>query len=300
MKTKGIVFDIQRFSLHDGPGVRTLVFLKGCPLRCKWCHNPEGLLPTPQLMYKQKKCIGCGDCIKVCPTNAHFMENDFHGYNRELCINCGLCAEVCCSEALTMSGKEMTVDEVLNQVMRDSVYYKDQGGITLSGGEPMMQADFAYELLKEAKNRGLTTCIETCGYASAQAYNKIAEYTDLFLFDYKVTGEELHKEMTGVSLKVILDNLRMLDKKGCKIILRCPLIPQVNVNEKHIKGIAEVANSLKNIQQIHLEPYHDMGLTKADFAGVQMDFNPPLLAVNEEKEFKEKLLKMTNIPVIIM
>ena len=186
----GIVFDIQRFSLHDGPGTRTVVFLKGCPLQCKWCHNPEGQKRAPEILYHSEKCIGCGACTGQCKAGLHKTENGLHMFDRYGCAGCGKCAEECSSEALRLAGTEMTVGQVMNTVEKDRIFYGNTGGITLSGGEPMMQADFSLALLRKAKESGISTCMETCGYAPAEAYRKILPDTDIFLYDYKVSSAQ--------------------------------------------------------------------------------------------------------------
>lgn len=265
---KGCVFNIQKFSVNDGPGIRTTVFMKGCPLRCVWCHNPESKHAMPEIMYNRGKCIGCRACEKVCPKGCHIFTETEHIFKREDCIGCGECAKVCYTDSLSLAGEMKTVDEVIAEVMKDKVFYDNSGGgMTLSGGEPMMQAEFTYELLKSAKEKGLHTCIETCGFAKKEAFEKIAPYVDIFLFDYKITDSDTHKKYTGVSNEQILANLRMLDEMGCKTVLRCPIIPDINDNEEHLSGIAEVANSLKNILEINIEPYHPLGKDKATMLG---------------------------------
>ncbi len=259
---RGVVFNIQKFCINDGPGIRTTVFLKGCPLKCKWCHNPESHLLQSELLYDDEKCVGCGRCGVVCPENAHTFAG-VHQLDREKCISCGACSNACGVGALELAGKEMGVQEVLDEVMKDKVFYSNSGGgLTLSGGEPLMQFDFAYEILKKAKRNDIHTCIETCGFAKTEDILKLAEFTDIFLYDWKLTNDNLHKEYTGVSNRQILDNLKAIDAVGSKIILRCPIIPNVNDTEEHFLGIAGVANSLENILTIEIEPYHSLGNNK--------------------------------------
>jgi len=187
--TKGKVFNIQRFSIHDGPGIRTNVFLKGCPLRCLWCHNPEGLSRESDIEFIPKKCIGCGRC-GVCPNDCHKFNDGLHYYDRSNCIKCGTCISHCVTEALQIAGKDYTVDEVMKEVESDAMFYEESGGgMTLSGGEPLFQSEFATELLRTAKERGIHTAIETCGFYSEDVLRKAIPYIDIFLFDYKVTGE---------------------------------------------------------------------------------------------------------------
>ena len=266
--TKGTVFNIQKFSVNDGPGIRTTVFIKGCPLRCIWCHNPESKHAYPEIMYNKAKCAGCGACLSVCDKKAHNVNNSVHIYDRSLCTSCGKCAEACVFGAIEIAGKVMDSEEVIAEVMRDKVFYDTSGGgMTLSGGEPMMQFDFTYELLSLAKKEGLHTCMETCGYARPEDFKKIAPFVDIFLFDYKVTDPTLHKKYIGADNELILKNLFMLDALGAKTVLRCPIIPTCNDREDHFEGIARVANSLKNVLEINVEPYHPLGKGKCEQLG---------------------------------
>lgn len=265
---KGIIFNIQKFSINDGPGIRTTVFMKGCPLNCIWCHNPESKSGKKEVFYDERKCSGCRRCGDVCSEGCHFFDAPVHDYDRTKCVVCGKCADVCYNQALENVGEEKTVDEVLSEVMKDKIFYDNSGGgITLSGGEPMYQAEFAYELLKKSKEYGLHTCIETCGFANEENYRKIAEYVDIFLFDYKETDPTLHKEYTGVDNKLILDNLRMLSDMGKSVVLRCPIIPGLNDRSDHFDGIAHIANTYSNITEINIEPYHPLGSGKAKMLG---------------------------------
>lgn len=265
---KGTIFNIQKFSINDGPGIRTTVFMKGCPLNCLWCHNPESKSSKPQIFFDTNKCTGCGRCISACESALHIIEDGVHTFRRNDCLACGKCADKCLNDALELSGYTKSVDEVIKEVLKDKIFYENSnGGMTVSGGEPMYQFEFTYELLKAAKNEGLHICMETCGFAKEENYRKIAELVDIFLFDYKLTSPELHKKYTGVSNELILNNLKMLDEMGCKIILRCPIIPTVNDTEEHFCGIAETANSLKNILEINIEPYHPLGNGKNAMLG---------------------------------
>lgn len=265
---KGTIFNIQKFSINDGPGIRTTVFMKGCPLNCLWCHNPESKSNKPQIFFDTNKCTACGRCIDVCELCLHSITDSVHFFNRNDCIACGKCADKCLNSALELTGYEQSVDNIIKEVLKDKIFYENSnGGMTVSGGEPMYQFDFTYELLKAAKKEGLHICMETCGFAKAENYKKVAELVDIFLFDYKLTSAELHKKYTGVSNELILSNLKMLDEMGCKIILRCPIIPTVNDTEEHLYGIAEVANSLKNILEINIEPYHPLGNGKNEMLG---------------------------------
>lgn len=261
----GKIFNIQKFSVNDGPGIRTTVFLKGCPLDCIWCHNPESKSVHTEIMYNGKKCINCGGCASVCSGGCHTTEAGRHIFDRRFCDRCGKCAEICPAGAIEIAGYEKSVQEVICEVKKDKVFYENSGGgMTVSGGEPMLQFDFTYELLAAAKENGLHICMETCGFAKEENMKKAAELVDIFLFDYKETDSRKHKEFTGVSNELIMNNLRMLDEIGAKIILRCPIIPSLNDREEHFDGIASVANSLRNIIEINIEPYHPLGKGKAE------------------------------------
>ena len=260
---KGIVFDIQKFSLHDGPGIRTTVFLKGCPLRCLWCHNPESQSFKIELSYKSDKCVLCGACEEVCEAGVHKVSENLHAIDYSKCTASCKCVEACAYDALKLYGKTMTVQEVISDVLKDIKYYKkSDGGITISGGEPLAQPTFTGEILKAAKEKRIHSCIETTGYASREIIEKLLPYVDLFLFDYKATDSKKHEELTGVSNELILENLQFIYDKGASIILRCPLIPGINDSEEHLQGIALMSDKYPLLKGIELLPYHHMGKGK--------------------------------------
>ncbi len=266
----GRVFDIQRFSLHDGPGIRTTVFLKGCPLRCAWCHNPEGIDPGLALAFQPERCIGCGYCFRVCPEGAHRMEDGVHVLDRERCVLCGECVKECYSGALELVGKEVTAAEVMEEVLRDMPFYETSGGgMTLSGGEPLQQIDFTAGLLTRAKREGLHCCVDTCGFVPYERLERVLPQVDLFLFDWKESDPARHEELTGVRNEKIRQNLRRLHDDGALIRLRCPIIPGVNDREEHFAGIAELAHSLPELECVELLPYHPLGEGKMDRFGLE-------------------------------
>lgn len=270
----GTIFDIQKFCTSDGPGIRTTVFFKGCPLKCLWCHNPESQSREREIMFYPDKCKGCGRCRDA--------GEDF----------------VCYNDARRSCGRVVSADEVIEEVLRDKVFYESSdGGITLSGGEPLYQADFALEILKKAKSVGLHTAIETCGFASRGTVEKIAEYTDLFLFDFKETDGKRHREFTGVDNAVILENLRFIDSLGKEIVLRCPIIPTCNDRNEHYEGIANLANSHTNVKKIEIEPYHSLGEGK--YTALGRDVNVfRTLTDGEIADIIESVQKNTSVPVL--
>jgi glycyl-radical enzyme activating protein len=268
----GTVFDIQRFSIHDGPGIRTNVFLKGCPLRCAWCHNPESYLRSRQLQFNPVLCIGCNYCFTHCPEGAHVTVDGQHRILRDRCVKCFRCAEECYARALEVVGSEMTPQQVLDEVVKDRPFYEQSGGgMTLSGGEPFAQPAFTLELLRLAKEAGLHTCVETCGAGRSEDYLQALPLVDLFLFDYKETDPELHLRFTGQPRDGIVANLRLLDERGARIVLRCPLVPGHNLREDHLRGIAEMSRSLRGCEAVEVMGYHRLGESKVERLGLGRD-----------------------------
>ncbi len=292
----GRVFNIQKFCINDGPGIRTTVFFKGCPLRCKWCHNPESNRISPELLFSSDKCVLCRKCETVCENGAHIF-SPLHTIERSLCALCGNCVKICPADAFEIAGKEVTADEVIKAVLTDKEFFEDSGGgLTLSGGEPFMQFDFLAEVLRKAKENSLHTCVETCGFCDEEKLIEASEYIDIFLFDYKLTDNTLHKEYTGVGNEKILSNLLALDKNGSAIILRCPIIPGVNDTDEHFKGIADTANSLCNIMRIEIAPYHELGISKSMRLGEAVK----TFSVPEKKEaqrYIDEIKKYTSLQV---
>ena len=263
MDEKAIIFDIQRASLHDGPGIRTTIFLKGCPLDCLWCHNPEATKSERQLFFYFDKCTQCGECVNVCDQKVHLFIENQHTIDYDKCKLCGKCVETCNYSALKIIGQEMTVDEVMTEVMADFDFYKNSGGgITLSGGEPLFQYTFSKALLKRSKELDLNTCVETSGFVSPFKFKQLLPFIDTLLFDYKITDSVDHEKYTGVPNPAILENLNAAYRYGTAIILRCPIIPEINDNDWHFNAIAELNEKYPKLKAIEILPYHDMGNSK--------------------------------------
>jgi len=262
------IADISRFATHDGPGIRTTVFLKGCPLSCAWCHNPETVSPTPEIGYVVRKCVGCGECVRTCPKGAHRMEDGRHVFDRALCIACGACADVCLGEALRLYGREMTVNEVLAIVLKDRAFYEQTGGgLTLSGGEPLLQTEFCAELLAISKREHVHTAVDTCGAVPWEAFERVLPLTDLFLFDLKHTDPVLHERYTGADNTQILANLRRLSASGASIEIRIPVIPGVNDDDVFADAADQLLSSLSGITAVKRLPFNPCARSKYEAVG---------------------------------
>lgn len=259
------VTEIQRFCMHDGPGIRTTVFFKGCPLRCEWCHNPETQKAKSELLFYEKKCIGCGAC-RVCENGVHRF-TDHHVIDRDKCVGCGRCAEACPTCALELCGREYTVDELISVIEKDRAFYGESGGVTFSGGEPFVQGELFVELLRRCKERGINTAVETCGYADRELLRAALPHADLFLWDVKDTDSQRHRAYTGVPNELILENLRLVDSLGGRTRLRCILVKAVNSDDGHYAALAELEKSLFHCEGIEILPYHAYAGTKAVFLG---------------------------------
>ncbi|MCW2307648.1 glycyl-radical enzyme activating protein [Rhodobium gokarnense] len=259
--TEGTVFDIQRYSIHDGPGVRTIVFLKGCPLRCRWCSNPESQNPEPELFYRASSCIHCGQCVPVCPTKALSRENP--GFvDRDKCVKCGTCTKVCPTDALTMTGKLMSVREVMIELRKDATQYRRSGGgVTLSGGEPLFQHVFARELLKACHEQGWNTAIETTGYTTRDVVRDVMPYVDHALIDLKAIDPKVHQANTGVDNRIILENALCIASLTHAVV-RVPVVPGVNDNEEAVEAVGRFAKLMPGVDTVHLLPYHTYGENK--------------------------------------
>lgn len=256
--SSGLVFDIKRFSIHDGPGIRTTVFLKGCPLHCPWCHNPESQSPKPDVMLRPDRCIRCHACIEECPEHAiSAEENGAVVTDRTRCKRCGACTETCYAGARERIGREYTVDELIDEIESDRAFYEESdGGVTLSGGEPLVQPSFTLELLKACRKRGIHTAVDTCGAVSWKVFEKVRAYTDLFLFDIKHMDPLKHKGATGVCNRRILANLEKLSALGHAINLRYAVIPGINDSDENAQETGRFAAALPGRHPVSLLPYH--------------------------------------------
>ncbi|MGB2868397.1 MAG: glycyl-radical enzyme activating protein [Bacteroidota bacterium] len=259
----GTVFNIMRYCLHDGPGIRTVVFLKGCPLRCVWCHNPEGMERHAEISFTRERCIRCGACLIACPEGAVETDGEDYIIRDDRCVQCGTCIETCYSDARQLVGKEMSVQDVLTEIRKDTVYYEQSGGgVTFSGGEPLMQHDFLLALLKGTKHLGIHTAIETSGYTSPGILERISRETDLVLYDIKLMDERRHKSFTGVSNSLILDNLKRLSSWGVNTIVRVPVIPGVNDTAENFLALRIFLDRHTRVKDVHLLPFHKIGRDK--------------------------------------
>lgn len=283
---QGIIFNIQKYSIHDGPGIRTTVFLKGCPLECWWCHNPESQSIKQQLTFRPNKCIFCKDCEKVCPNGTISFTDKLFNYNESKCKLCGKCAEICPSEALEFIGKNSSIEDIIKEVEKDKIFYEESGGgVTFSGGDPLVQIDFLDNLLMVSKQKGLHTAVDTSGYSSWDNIERIKDKVDLFLYDIKHMDDEKHRLYTGVSNKLILDNLKKLALEGKEIWIRIPIIPGINDDDLNIQRTCEYI-TLLNIKDVFILPYHNIAIDK--YKRLDMEYKIPDIE-NPGDEAMEKI-----------
>lgn len=297
LERRARVFNVQKYSIYDGPGTRTLIFFKGCPLRCKWCSNPEGLEKKYQVMLREDLCIDCGSCVKVCPVDIHELSPEGkHRLNRAVdCIGCKKCEAVCPKQALSIAGYDLTISEALEIIEQDALFYLSSGGgVTLGGGEVSAQPEFAANLLMECKRIGIHTAIETCGYAKLENLLAIAQFTDLFLYDIKHIDPERHYELTGVRNERILENLSQLIKRGFTVRIRMPLLKGLNDDEVTLRKtmcFLDGFRRYKNFQGVDLLPYHKLGINKYRQLGMRYPIEEDLGFTEKELERIEALGK---------
>jgi pyruvate formate lyase activating enzyme len=296
--TSGIVFDIKRFAIHDGPGIRTTVFFKGCPLHCWWCHNPESQSYHPELMIRANRCIGCGVCEEVCLHKAIHYDGTRFVTDREICQVSGACAANCYAGAREISGQEMSVAQVMGMIERDIPFYDQSGGgVTFSGGEPLSQAAFLAELLRACQSRDIHTTLDTSGYAPWETLDRVREHIDLFLYDLKIMDDEAHQKYTGGSNQVIMSNLRALSERGHHLVVRVPVIPGINNSQENLEASGAFLASLPNLEAIHLSGYHDIGIAKYESLGLVYQLPEQRPPTPEELTHAAEVLRGYNLPV---
>jgi len=296
----GTIFDIKRFAVHDGPGIRTTAFLKGCPLSCHWCHNPEGQKYTPELMVRASKCTGCGDCIAACQTGAIDIVDNVPSIDRTLCMSCGDCASACPTDALEMVGRSITAEDLISKLERDVTFFDQSGGgVTFSGGEPLSQPDFLLELLSLCGAHSLHTTVDTSGYAPGDVIDKVAGLASLFLYDLKLADSERHRLYTGVSNEQILDNLNRLSVLGVPVIVRVPVVPGYTDDHENMEAIACFVARLHRLYPVDLLPYHRAAADKYSRLGMPNYLEGTLAPSRLELEQIADIFMRYEVPVMI-
>lgn len=307
IERQAFIFNKQKYNMYDGPGVRTLVFFKGCPLRCKWCSNPEGLERKFQVMLKETLCVSCGACAEVCPVGIHSISRDSGAHlidRTKDCIGCRECVNACMPKALTITGEKAGISELLEYVEEDRAFYETSGGgVTLGGGEVTSQPEAAISLLMACKQNGINTAIETCGYAKTETILQFAEYVDLFLFDLKHIDSDRHFELTGVRNELILENLQELLRRRHKVKVRMPMLKGINDSEQELRGVIEFLmpfREYKNFQGIDLLPYHKLGVNKYKQLGKDYPIEGDPSLSEEDLDRIESYMKQYDFPVSVI
>ncbi len=295
------IFDIQKCSYHDGPGIRTVIFFKGCNIGCIWCQNPESVSSEKDLLFNKNNCIKCEKCINICPNKCHVIkDNGDHHIKREVCVKCGKCTEICYSNALQLIGKETSIDVIMKEILTDMEFYKiSGGGVTLSGGEPLLQKEACYEILVRCKQNSVNTAIETAGNVNWDVFQKVLPLTDYLLFDIKTIDDEMHKSVCGVSNRQILHNLERIGESKVNLIIRVTVVPGVNDNEENIEATINRVRFFSNLKGFEIIPFHKLGKSKYHMLGKEYKAKnikePPL---SDIENLKDKLIKM-KVPTAI-
>ena len=295
---EGLIFDIKKFAIHDGPGIRTTIFVKGCPMRCVWCHNPEGISPEPEIVYFESKCIGCKSCFGVCPTDALRLEGGVRIYERDRCQLCGKCAEACYAEAQVMQGRCIKVEEAVAEIEKDRPFYENSGGgMTVSGGEPLAQKDFVRELLRSCKARGIHTALDTCGFGPWEDVKELIRFVDLILYDLKAMDPDEHAAFTGVDNHLILENLRKLDAEKPVLWIRIPVVPRYNDTTENFEAIASFLADFNRIEQVELLAYHRLAESKYERMNLAYPLKNTPPPTDQQLEKLEDSLRRRGLPV---
>lgn len=299
VQISGTIFNIQRFSVHDGPGIRTLVFLKGCPLHCLWCSNPESQNRHVSLGYTKTRCIGCNRCVETCPTGAIKNGSDGKIIERSICTLCGICAKNCCTGALEMLGENITVAEVMDEILKDSDIYRNSGGgVTIGGGEPTTQPEFAASIFRTCQSSGIHTAMETCGFAPWSVYETVLPHLNLVMYDIKHMDPDEHFRFTGQTNEKILDNLRRIAKMGKEIIIRVPLIPGINDLPENIHKMGRFLQE-NRLSELHLLPYHKLGVNKYETLGLNYQLDATVLCSDQLISEVKSTLESYNVNVTV-
>lgn len=296
MSAAGIVFDIKRYAIHDGPGLRTTVHLKGCPLSCWWCHNPESISMSPAVLFRGSRCVGCGECVKACPKGALTAGEGGLVRDAALCEGCGICADVCPSGAQELCGRKMSVEELMAELRKDEIFFRD-GGVTFSGGEPLLQPEFLTAALRACGSEGYHRTVDTCGFVGGETLLQAAKHTDLFLYDLKHMDPGKHRLYTGADNTVILENLVLLAGSGAKINIRFPFMPGLNSDEANVRALADFVAGLDGITQVNILPYHTVA--KGKHERWSMDYRLPQLLPPDEQQTRRaaEIIESYGVPV---